>query len=64
MTKVTYGIFFAAVAMLLLSAVVPLPIAAGGGAVVMMVGLIYAFVVTKRDLENSKYVESSSEDAA
>ncbi len=57
MTNVTYGIFLFAIFLLILAVIFQLPIAAGGGAVVMMVGLIYAFVVTKRDFERSKYVD-------
>jgi len=55
MTKITQGIFLIAVALLVLSAVFKAPVAAGGGAVVMLVGLIYAFVVTKRDVERSQF---------
>jgi len=55
MTKITQGIFLVAVALLVLSAVFKAPVAAGGGAVVMLVGLIYAFVVTKRDVERSQF---------
>ena len=51
MTPITKGIFFIAVALLVAAAIFQMPIAAGGGAVVMMVGLIYAFVVSKRDVE-------------
>ena len=53
MTPITKGIFFIAVALLIVSAIFQMPIAAGGGAVVLMVGLVYAFVVTKRDAERS-----------
>lgn len=60
MSKITYAIFFAAVALLLFSVMFQMPIAAGGGAVIMMVGLIYAFIVTKRDIERS---EETAEDA-
>ncbi len=51
MTPITKGIFLIAVALLIVAAIFQMPIAAGGGAVVMMVGLIYAFVVSKRDVE-------------
>lgn len=57
MTPITKGIFLVAVALLVLSAIFQMPIAAGGGAVIMLVGLIYAFVVTMRDIERSKYVD-------
>ena len=57
MTPVTKGIFLVAVALLVLAALLQMPIAAGGGAVIMLVGLIYAFVVTTRDIERSKSVE-------
>jgi len=51
MTPITKGIFLIAVVLLIVSAIFQMPIAAGGGAVVLMVGLIYAFVVSKRDVE-------------
>lgn len=57
MTPITKGIFLVAVALLVLSAIFQMPIAAGGGAVILLVGLIYAFVVTMRDIERSKYVD-------
>lgn len=57
MTPITKGIFLVAVALLVLSAIFQMPIAAGGGAVIMLVGLIYAFVVTMRDIERSKFVD-------
>ena len=60
MSRITYTIFFAAVALLLFSVIFQLPIAAGGGAVVMMVGLIYAFIVTKREIGQA---EDMGEDA-
>jgi len=64
MTKTTYGLFVIAVVLLVLSAVLEMPIAAGGGALIMLVGLIYAFVVTKRDLERSKYAEPAGDEPA
>ena len=51
MTPITKGIFLIAVVLLIVSAIFQMPIAAGGGAVVLMVGLIYAFVVSKRVVE-------------
>lgn len=53
MTELTKGIFLSAVLLLVISAVFQAPIAAGGGVVVMLVGIIYAYVVTQRDIERS-----------
>jgi len=49
MTNLTKGIFLSAVLLLVIAAIFQAPIAAGGGVVVLLVGLIYAYVVTKRD---------------
>jgi len=54
MTTLTKAIFLAAVVLLVLAVVFQTPIAAGGGAVVMLVGLIYAYIVTRRDQERAK----------
>lgn len=57
MSKVTVGIFLSAVVLLLLAAVFQLQMVAGGGALLMLVAIIYAFVVTKRDIERSAYID-------
>lgn len=57
MTELTKGIFLSAVLLLVISAVFQAPIAAGGGVVVMLVGIIYAYVVTKRDIDRESPVE-------
>jgi len=54
MTNLTKGIFISAVLLLVLSAIFQAPIAAGGGAVVMLVGIIYAYIVSKRDEERAR----------
>ncbi|GGC34596.1 hypothetical protein GCM10011371_22390 [Novosphingobium marinum] len=53
MSKTTQGIFLVAVLLLVLAAMFETPLAAGGGAVLMMVGLIYAYVVAKREAERA-----------
>jgi len=53
MTKTTLAIFLTAVALLLLAVLLEMPFVAGGGGVLLMVGLIYAFVVARRDAERT-----------
>ena len=57
MTDLTKGIFLSAVVLLVISAVLQAPIAAGGGALLMLVGVIYAYVVTNRDIARAKAIE-------
>jgi len=53
MSKTTIGILAAAVGLILLSTLFGAAFVAGGSGVVLLVGLIYAFVVTKRELERA-----------
>ena len=56
MTKTTLFIFCAAVLMLVVAAALNLPQLAGTASLLMLSGLVYAFIVMKRDIERSKYV--------
>jgi drug/metabolite transporter superfamily protein YnfA len=47
----TLGILFAAIALIIISVAFGANFVAGGGGVVLTVGLIYSFVVTKREIE-------------
>ena len=49
MSKTTLYIFLAAVIMLVLAVVFNLPFAAGTAGLLMLIGVIYAYVVAKRD---------------
>ena len=49
MSQVTTATFLIAIILIVISVAAQLPLAAGGAGVILMVGLIYAFVVTKRE---------------
>ncbi len=49
MSKTTLYLFLAAVVLQVLAVFFQVPFAAGGAGVVMLVGLVYAYVVTKRE---------------
>ena len=51
MTKVTTGILIAAVALIVLAVIFEVSFVAGGGGVVLLAGLAYAYVVSKREAE-------------
>ena len=51
MSKVTLTIFLVAVAVLVIALLTRSTALGGGSGVVMLVGLIYSYVVTLRDLE-------------
>lgn len=53
MSKTTLGIFIASVAMLFAALLVDNTFIAGGSGLVMLVGVIYAYVVTRRDEERA-----------
>ncbi|TIX49558.1 hypothetical protein [Alteraurantiacibacter aquimixticola] len=54
MTKTTLSIFLAAVTLLLLAVVMDVPpFVTGGVGVLFMAGLVYAYVVSKRDAERA-----------
>lgn len=53
MSKTTLGIFLASVAMLFIALLVNSTFVAGGSGLVMLVGVIYAYVVTRRDEERA-----------
>ena len=50
MSKVTLGILFAAIGLAIVATYFELAVVSGGSGVVLVVGLIYAFVVTKREI--------------
>ena len=50
MSKVTLGILFAAIGLAIVATYFELSVVSGGSGVVLVVGLIYAFVVTKREI--------------
>lgn len=54
MSKTTLYLFLAAVVLQVLAVFFQVPFAAGGAGVVMLVGLIYAYVVTKREEERGE----------
>lgn len=64
MSRTTQGIFLFAVLLLLAAVIFQTAVAAGGGAAVMLVGLIYAYVVAKRDIERAKSAAPGELDAA
>ncbi len=51
MSMTTLGILFAAIALIIISVAFGANFVAGGGGIVLVVGLIYSFVVTKREIE-------------
>jgi len=53
MSRTTLGIFIATVAMLFVALLMDNTFIAGGSGLVMLVGVIYAYVVTRRDEERA-----------
>ncbi len=53
MSNTTLGIFLAAVALLFVALVTGNTFVAGGSGLVLLVGVIYAYVVTRRDEERA-----------
>lgn len=51
MSKISLAIFLAAVALIVLAVALEMPFVGGGGGMLLLVGIIYAYVVTKRDAE-------------
>jgi preprotein translocase subunit SecY len=54
MSRTTFGIFIASVAMLFVALLADNTFIAGGSGLVLLVGVIYAYVVTRRDEERAK----------
>lgn len=54
MSRTTFGIFIASVAMLIVALLADNTFIAGGSGLVLLVGVIYAYVVTRRDEERAK----------
>lgn len=53
MSKTTLGIFVASVALLFVALLADNTFIAGGSGLVMLVGVIYAYVITRRDEERA-----------
>lgn len=53
MTKTTLAIFLASVALLFVALLVDNTFIAGGSGLVLLVGVIYSYVVTRRDEERT-----------
>lgn len=54
MSKTTLYLFLVAVVLQVMAVFFQVPYAAGGAGVVMLVGLIYAYVVTRREEERGE----------
>lgn len=54
MSKTIQGTLIAAVLLIIIATILDSTLVAGGSGVVLTVGLLYAFVVNKRDIERSK----------
>lgn len=53
MSKTTLGIFLASIALLMVALLVDNTFVAGGSGLVLLVAVIYAYVVTRRDEERA-----------
>lgn len=51
MSKTIQGILFAAILLLLVATIFNSAFVAGGSGIVLLVGLAYSYVVTKRDMD-------------
>lgn len=58
MSKVSLGALLAAVALVVLAVVFDVPFMRGGSGVILLVGLIYAYTVAKREVELLTYAVS------
>jgi preprotein translocase subunit SecY len=54
MSRTTFGIFIASVVMLFVALLADNTFIAGGSGLVLLVGVIYAYVVTRRDEERAR----------
>ena len=64
MSKVTLGVFIAAIALIVVAVALDAAVFAGGSGVILMVGLVYAFVVARRDAERGEMAVPASADPA
>ena len=64
MSKTTLSILFAAIALIVTSVAFGATFVAGGGGIVLTVGLIYSFVVTKREIERGDQAAAQAMQAA
>ena len=60
MSKTILGTLVAAVLLIVIATIFGSVIVAGGSGVVLMVGLIYAYVVSKRDIERGEAIEADA----
>ncbi|RIV85927.1 hypothetical protein [Aurantiacibacter zhengii] len=64
MSKVTLGVFIAAIALIVVAVALDSAVFAGGSGIILMVGLIYAFVVARRDAERGEVARPAGVNAA
>jgi len=60
MSKTTFAILFASITLIIAATLLGASFVAGGGGVVLTVAIIYAFVVTKREIERGDHAAQSS----
>lgn len=60
MSNTIQGTLVAAVMLIIIATLLDSTFVAGGSGVVLMVGLLYAFVVNKRDIERSESIEETA----